>query len=206
MELNTENEQTLISKKKTSNAFSVNRKLINSKKFRDKFELLPITQEAKNRVYQEVGRLLEFVDGSENEYLVALDYYDGHRIIDNFKREGQPRSTGFTSEEYEHVLQNDAEIIVVHNHSYNGRPSAKDLITFHDNDRIRLSIVACHNGELYVIFNVSDDMISVYNDLLKGEKEIVNDTDLAKRLVMTRLYDFNEKISPKRKLFDVRRL
>ena len=111
-----ENEQALISKKKVTNAFSVNRKLINSKDFRDKFDELELSPEVASKVYKEVGRLLEYVDGQENEYLVALDYNTGERIVDNFGREACARGTGFTDEEYSKILNTETNLILIHNH------------------------------------------------------------------------------------------
>ena len=206
MRLNVENEQALITKKKCTNAFSINRKLVNSKSFHDKFALLPLNNETQEAVYKETGRLLEFADGQEAEYLVALDYYTGKRVIDNFGRKGEPGRTGFTEEEYSFIEKSDTDIIVIHNHSYNGRPSARDLITFCNDERIRLSIIACHCGELYAIFSVKYLINEVYEQLLDAEKSIVDDIDFAKRLASTKLYILNDKLSPKKKLFDVRRL
>ena len=199
------NEQVLISKKKKINAFSVNRKLINSKQFKDKFENLPLNQDVKQKVYKEVGRLLEYVDGQENEYLVALNFYDGNRIVDNFEREAESGRTGFSREEYKKIVDEDAEIITIHNHSYNGRPSGTDLITFYKDNRIKLSIIACHCGDLYVIFKVSDELLSVYDSLIEFEKMHLTDLKLIKKLATTKLYQLNEKINSKKKLFDVRR-
>lgn len=205
--MNNVNEQSVVTKKKFTNAFSVNRKLVNSKIFRDKFELLPLSLEAKQIVYNEVCKLLEYVDGQENEYLMALDFYDGHRIVDNFNREATAKGTGFTEMEYKLIENDGADIITVHNHSYNGKPSARDMITFFSDDKIRLSIIACHNGDLYAIFNVSEVMISLYDEILELEEKIVGKGDLAKSLATTKLYKMNEEIkSKKKKLFDVRRL
>ncbi len=200
-----ENEQALISKKKVTNAFSVNRKLINSKDFRDKFDELELSPEVASKVYKEVGRLLEYVDGQENEYLVALDYNTGERIVDNFGREACARGTGFTDEEYSKISKADKNFILIHNHSYNGRPSIQDLISFHNDTKLKLSIVACHNGDLYAIFKVNDEAIFIFYDLLEIEKYKTNDIETAKILATSELNNLNNN-SRKKKLFDIRSL
>ncbi len=200
-----ENEQALISKKKVTNAFSVNRKLINSRDFRDKFDELELSPEVASKVYKEVGRLLEYVDGQENEYLVALDYNTGERIVDNFGREACARGTGFTDEEYSKILNTETNLILIHNHSYNGRPSIQDMISFHNNDKIQLSLVACHNGYLYAIFKITNETISIFNDFLEIEKYKTNDIDIAKRFATNKLYDYNYMLGKKQKIFNIRR-
>lgn len=200
------NEQSLISTQKNTNAFSVNRRLVNSKQYRDKFECLPLSSVCKSRVYSETGRLLNFVDGQENEYMTALDYYSGEHIIDNFNRNAETGKTGFSEDEYNTIEKADTDIVIIHNHSYNGIPSARDILTFYKEPKIKLSLIACHTGELYGIFKVSSDMPLVYNDLLEEEKKVVNNMSVAKRLATTRIYSINDKLSQKRKLFDVRRL
>ncbi len=201
-----ENEQALISKKKVTNAFSVNRKLINSKDFRDKFDELELSPEVASKVYKEVGRLLEYVDGQENEYLVALDYNTGERIVDNFGREASARKTGFNLEELAKISNYSTEIITIHNHSYNGRPSAQDLITFYNQEIIRISIIACHTGELYAIFKVTEEALKEYNNFLQDAKLFINDFEFAKMLANTRLHNLNDTKSKKKKLFEIKRL
>ena len=88
-------EQSLISKKKELNTFSVNRELVNSKSFHDKFILLPINNEVRESVYKETGRLLEFVDGKSEEKLTALTFRTGEHIVDNFYRDGYTYVTSF---------------------------------------------------------------------------------------------------------------
>lgn len=197
-----ENEQAPISKKKLTNAFSVNRKLVNSKQFKDKFEGLPLSQECKNRVYKEVCRLLEFVDGKEDEHMIAVDFFDGHFIVDNFGREGHAKSTAFTQKEYDRI--GDSMVTLIHNHSGNGRPSATDIKSFYNDEKVCLSIIACHNGTLYAIFKVEKAMLSVYEELFTAEKELVGNREDAKKIATSKLYILNEKSHGK--LFDVRML
>ena len=127
-------EQTLISKKRISGAFSVERDIINSKVYHDKFEKLPVNKNVQEMIYNEVGRLLEYTDSldedrMEQERMSILDYITGIRILDNFDRDGTVYQTGITKEELDVIHNNSNSVIVIHNHSHNGRPSGKDLLT-----------------------------------------------------------------------------
>ena len=63
-----EHEQSLISRKLETNAFSVDRTFVNSIEYHrlfDNLEMLQISKPVREGLYRETGRLLEFVDGQE---------------------------------------------------------------------------------------------------------------------------------------------
>ena len=70
-------EQSLISKKEFVNGFSVERNYINSKEYHDKFEKLPLSKPVIESLYKETGRLLEAVDGQEQEHMLAINARTG---------------------------------------------------------------------------------------------------------------------------------
>lgn len=204
-------EQALISKKNTNYVFSIEREYVNSKSFHDKFEQLPLSKYVQEKLYKETGRLLDFVDGLdeekiEQERMTAIDFRTGERIVDNFKREGSTYKTGFTSEEMEKILQCTNSIIVIHNHSHNGRPSGKDLLTYLHENKIKLSIIACHNGDLYAIYWVKEEFETLYNRRIEERKISLSNIDEIKRLAMTDMYRLNEQLSEKDKFFKVVKL
>ena len=61
-------------------------------------------------------------------------------------------------------------IIVIHNHSHNVRPSAGDLIMYLNNEKLRLSIIALHEGKVYAIKEVKQQFEDKYNKLLEIKK------------------------------------
>ena len=138
--------------------------------------------------------------------MVAIDARTGKFIVDNFAREGRIESTSFTNDEYLQIQKCKNSIVLIHNHSENGRPSAQDLLTYLNDLHIRLSIVACHDGTLYEIRDVKSSFKEIYEEALKRTKKDVSDLKEAKRLTMTKIYIFNDNLPEKQKLFDVRRL
>ena len=49
-------------------------------------------------------------------------------VVDNFEREDDMYKTGFNGEEYQKILDVPIIMIVMNNHSLNGRSSAQELI------------------------------------------------------------------------------
>lgn len=97
-------------------------------------------------------------------------------------------------------------IILVHNHSLNGRPSGKDLLSFLHQENVALSLVACHDGTVYEISYVSPKFEKMFYDRIEYYKTNLSDMDEIKRLSLTDLIIENDMISDKHKLFKIRRL
>lgn len=201
-----ESEQSLISKKKNRNGFSVDRDYINSKEYHDKFEKLPVNSNVQESLYKEAGRLLEYLDRVDEERLIAINARTGEFIVDNFARTGNSKSTGFTLEEYNKTQECPNMIILMHNHSRNGRPSAADLLSYLNNEKVKLSLIICHDGDIFVIYGVKEKFKSIYNDFLEESKKYTSNLEEAKILTLTKIYNINNEISDKDKIFDVRKL
>lgn len=200
-----ESAQALISKKEDKSAFSVEREFINSKEFHDIFEKLPLNKNVQESLYYQAGRLLEFVDKYQGEErMLAIDARTGEFIVDNFDRPGQISGTGFTLEEEHKIELCKNNIIVMHNHSYNGPPSAQDLLTYLHNDKIKISFIMCNDGTLYGIYSVKKEFEKFYDECLKQAKEHTSDIDDAKLIARSMFYDANEQLGGSKRLFDVR--
>ena len=199
-------EQALIQKKNKHNAYSVERTYINSKLYHDKFEKFPVNKEVQQSLYREAGRLLNFVDGQEQERMLVISARTGEFVVDNFDRDGDMYKTGFNVEEYQKILGCPDNIIVMHNHSLNGRPSAQDLISYLKEEKVKLSLILCHDGSIYGIFDVQPEVEGIYEMYLNEVKVKTASVEEAKRLATTKLYILNDKLGTKHKLFDVRRL
>lgn len=199
-------EQPIITKKNIVNAYSVERSFVNSKEYHDKFECLPVNRDVQQRLYIETGKLLDFVDGQEEERMFAINARTGDFLVNNFYRKGSVRGTGFNDSEMKILSECKDGIVLVHNHSLNGRPSAQDLITYLHEEQIKISLVACHDGTLYGIYGVSTKFPDIYYSYLEKEKEKTNDLDIAKRLATTKLYLLNETLGKKNKLFIIKKL
>lgn len=57
------------------------------------------------------------------------------------------------------------------NHSFNGRPSAQDLISYLDDERIKISLILCHDGTMYGIYDVNPQFKEAYEMLLSEAKQ-----------------------------------
>ena len=199
-------EQALISKKSGFNAYSVEREYVNSKEYHDKFEKLPVNRDVQQELYIQAGRLLEFVDGQEEERMLAVNARTGELIIDNFNRKGSIKGTGFNNDEVKELDKCKDGIILIHNHSLNGRPSAQDMITYLNEERVKISLVVCHDGTMYGIYGVSPNFPDIYDDYLEQAKQKTDDLDDAKRLATTQLYLLNERLGNRHKLFILEKL
>lgn len=196
-------EQPLISHKGKANAYSVERNYVNSKKFHDKFESIPVNKYVQERLYIEAGRLLEFVDGICEERLIAINARTGELIVDNFNRKGSMLSTGFTTDEAIKIDDCPDGIILLHNHSLNGKPSSQDLLTYALEDKVKISLIICHDGTVYGIFHVSKIYPEVYNEFINNSKQFSSDIDVVKAITTMRLNILNNKLGQKQKLFKV---
>lgn len=97
-------------------------------------------------------------------------------------------------------------IILIHNHSLNGRPSMQDIFTFSNENKIMLSTIVCHDGTVYIIDDVNPKVKDVYSRYLQNAILTSSSMNEAKQLATTKTYRFNETLSEKRKLISLRRL
>ena len=194
-------EQSLISKKESVNGFSVERNYINSKEYHDKFEKLPLSKPVIESLYKETGRLLEAVDGQEQEHMLAINARTGEPVIDNFSRPGHAGHTSFDEDEYNAICSVEDYIALVHSHSYNRPPSGQDIATYAKDDHVKISLIACHDGDLFAIISAKKQVAEIYERAYNNFREQF-DSDTAKTLATKLLYDENQK----HPLFDVRRL
>ena len=194
-------EQPLISKKEIRSGFSVERNYINSKAYHDKFIKLPLSKTVYERVYVESGRLLEEVDGTNIEKMIAISARTGNLIVDNFDREGKAEHTSFNKKEYSFIEKSEDLIIVLHNHSYNRPPSGRDLATYAESDKIKISIILCHDGDVYAILSAVPEVAEIYMMYYDELKDKFGDEN-ARVIATGRL----EKLNINNKLYEVRRL
>ncbi len=206
--------QALISLKKGKDIadYSINREYINSYEYQAKFEKLLLRKDVKKALYNETGRLLEFINGLEpeqqlQERLTVINAETGEHVVDNFDRNGEIYQTGLTNEEYQKIIDCPNQIILIHNHSLNTRPSGQDLLSFlHNRDKTNMSIIACHNGDIYAICDVKPIFEKRYDDYLDRYKTQTTDINEAKYLAISDIYDENQVISDRHKIFDVKKL
>ncbi len=189
-----------VKKDKPKNAYSVERNFVNSIHFHNHFSLLPVNKSVQEALYREAGTLLEKMDGKDEERLIAINARNGFVIIDNYEREGEKYRTGFSDEEYKKIIECKDYIILMHNHPDSSPPSGQDLISYFKEDKVKLSIIVCHDGDLYAITRVDKITVKLYHAFLE-EYSSKLDEDSAKTLATDALYKLNED----KNFFEVRR-
>lgn len=205
-------EQALISKKDFKDidderkSYIVNREYVNSKEYHDKFEKLPLSPQIQQALYKQAGRLLEFVDGQPEERLLAINARTGELIVDNFERKGETTRTRFDKTEKEKIKKCKDSVIYMHNHSYNGRPSAADIIFCIHGLKLSSLMVVCHNGTIYNVSNVKPEVQDLYENYYTEEKKRIGNKEIAKSFATTRLYEHNDKVGNRHKLFKIIKL
>lgn len=145
-----------ITEKTESNAYSVNRKLVNSKEYHDKFENLTGRKRADESIYQQSKRLLENRDGTEYERMIVMDSRTGKLLTDNLDNGIDKRlGTGFSKEQYDKLQEYEEEFTIIHNHPSSTRPSGTDILTLWKEAKANSSIVVGHDGTVYRISDIN---------------------------------------------------
>ena len=215
-----QDQEIKITKKMNQNAYSVDRHMVNSKEYHDKYEQLNIGKNTAEQAYVKAKDMLEFADGTQMEYTCVLDARTGNEV---FYSKGVNKATAnkvaITKEQYDGIISHDGEIILMHNHPSSGRPSGQDIMTFFRVPNAKGSLVAGHDGVVYYISDVNRnvDIDKIYKKHYdKHVREILNIADTApipekigkdvmnqcKIKATTDLYTENQK----KKYFKIRRL
>ncbi len=193
-------DQTMkITLKNDHNSFSVDRKLINSKKYHDKFESLTSSKAVNESLYQEAMKMLEHRDGTELEDVVALDARTGKIIIRNTSSLERGK-TGFTAKQYTEYQNYPGDVILLHNHPNSSRPSYTDISTMFRESKVVGTVAVGHDGSVHGIYKtitaVDIDTMwkKAYNTLIKK----YNNKDIAHHIATDLLYDSKKFIYERR--------
>lgn len=175
------------------NQFSVNRSIVNSKAFTDKFNGIGKNSKIDTVLRNETIDILDHRNGSKLEDVVYLDERTGKRI---FLNNSSSESLGITLTlaEKEKILKHKGNIITIHNHPYGSRPSIGDIITMQRTKDISKIVVAGHNGKIYTISNInrSVDIKNLYEKELQYYKMIYSgDIYMAQEKATQAIYDMN---------------
>ena len=186
------NQEIKITKKNVKNDYSVNRKLVNSKDYHNKFENLPLNKTAKENLYMESKKILEHRDGTHYEDLVILDSRTGKEIVSNRSANNDLR-TGLTKKDYEKVINHNGDIVLLHNHPGGGRPSIADIMTAFRQENVKASIVVGHDGSVSMISNINRkvNIEKIYNEYYNKYKQLGYESQHAKLKATDDIYNLN---------------
>lgn len=178
-----------ISEKQEKNSYSVDRHLVNSKEYRDKFEKLPISKNARQSAYYESKAILEHRDGSYFEDVAVIDSRTGKFIVKNNTYE-VPFKSAMKKDEYAKVTNHNGGVIIIHNHAEGTRLSGTDILTAFSTKNAEMSIAIGHNGELHCIYEINRkiDVDKIYKDVYNAVLENYGNKDLANIKATDALY------------------
>lgn len=174
-------EQDLkITEKSSQNQYSVNRKLVNSKEYHNKFDSLPISKNVQQSAYYESKVILEHRDGTNFEDVVAIDSKTGKFIVGNNTYE-VPFKSAMTKEEYDKVQNHKGGVVLIHNHAEGVRPSKKDIFTAFQTENVEMSIVPGHDGSIHCVYDINRniDIDKIFNIVYNTTLEEYKNKDLA---------------------------
>lgn len=184
-------EDFKITKKNTSNGFSVNRELVNAKQYHDKFSGLTEHKAANESVYQQAKRILEDRDGKDTERMAIIDARTGELLTDNLSVGEDSRfKTGLSFEEYQKIKESGKRFLILHNHPSSTRPSITDILTFWKEEKADASIVVGHDGAVYAItdMNRKIPLDKLYEMYYYSYKELGYDVDMARLKATNDIY------------------
>lgn len=160
------NETSKIKKTSEHNIFTVNRQLVNSKKYHDKFDQLNYPKPVKEGAYQVAMKILSERNNTPYESVAVIDNRTGKLIVENNTTHTKYKS-GFTHEQKKIFDKYPHKMVMLHNHPQSSRPSITDLVTA-TLPKIDSAIIVGHDGSLYKYWidkglDVQDDFNRCYN-------------------------------------------
>lgn len=150
-ELNSNNEYENSKEAKITqdsiNDYGVNKDLVNSKAYHDKFEKLPYSKLVREALYMIAITMLEHRNNTNYEDLAAIDARTGQLIVQNTDSNVEFKS-GFNKKQHNKFNDSEASKIMIHNHPTSSRPSDTDFITAEKNNLTGALIIG-HDGTIY---------------------------------------------------------
>lgn len=150
--------EPLVPMSRTVNSLSVS-SMVNTKAFRDAFEEMPLSRQVSNSLYRQAGRILRAANGTEFEYMVAVDARTGALVADNLGRRPEVGRTGFRGDEIASVMRRESGVVSIHNHPNSLPPSYRDLIALASFDILKSSVVVGHDGSVWFV-SITNGMVA----------------------------------------------
>lgn len=188
-----ENEAFVKAKKGGKNRYSVNYKRVNTKEYHDKFGQLSVPKPVQEQLYIQTGRMLQELDGTPYERLVALDARTGDLIADTYSHELVKLAANFNKDELKIVRKHKNGIILLHNHPGDSYPSLSDIYSAMMTEGVSGSLVSGHGGTVYYIEPIKlHGFEERYSILLEEAKQFTTEIERAQLIAFIRLEEENE--------------
>lgn len=129
----------------------VDAKLMNSKKYHDKYEGLTRHKAVSESLYQESLKILSDNNDTEFEHIVAIDARTGKVLEKNMdaSKIGWTHRCGFSHKQSDHLENLDMPFEVLHNHPNSSLPSRDDILKLYQRKNQVASTITCHDGTVY---------------------------------------------------------
>lgn len=169
---------------------TVNTRVVNSKKYTDKFEGIGKNKSVDNTVKNKAIDILNERNGTNKETVSYMDYNTGKELLYNNQTD-QEYGIKLTDVEKSAIIKYEGELIALHNHPQSTRPSLGDLITMQNQRNVIKIIVAGHNGKVYIISNIdrSADLLEMYDREVKFYRQSGCDMALAQKKAIDAIYE-----------------
>lgn len=188
-----ENEAFVKAKKGGKNRYSVNYKRVNTKEYHDKFGQLPVPKPVQEQLYIQTGRMLQELDGTPYERLVALDARTGDLVADTYSHELVKLAANFNKDELKIVRKHKNGIVLLHNHPGDSYPSLSDIYSAMMTEGVSGSLVSGHGGTVYYIEPIKlHGFEERYSILLEEAKQFTTEIERAQLIAFIRLEEENE--------------
>lgn len=176
-------------------AADVSRRAVNGRAYHDKVASLPIPKRASEAVYAESRRILRDRDGTGYERMSVVSWKKGERVTDTFGHGLKSQACGLTAKQVEACRRTEGGVVLIHNHPMSSPPSWTDIRTVAENDWVRSSVVACHDGTIYEIKVNDRSVVQAYEELRElAKRECPNvGGDVIDQLATEMLYERNEE-------------
>lgn len=153
-------------------AADVSRRAVNGRAYHDKVASLPIPKRASEAVYAESRRILRDRDGTGYERMSVVSWKKGERVTDTFGHGLKSQACGLTAKQVEACRRTEGGVVLIHNHPMSSPPSWTDIRTVAENDWVRSSVVACHDGTIYEIKVNDPGVVKAYERIRQQMKAL----------------------------------
>ena len=148
-------------------------KLMNSKKYHDKFEGLTKHKAVDESLYQESLKILSDNNDTEYENIVAIDAKTGKVLVKNTDavKIGMIHQCGFSTEQRKYLRGLDTSFETLHNHPNSSLPSRDDILKLYQRKNQIASTIACHVGTIHRLVKLKDaDIDSLVEEIYHDTK------------------------------------
>lgn len=129
-------------------------------------------ERTREAVYAESRRILRDRDGTGYERMSVVSWKKGERVTDTFGHGLKSQACGLTAKQVEACRRTEGGVVLIHNHPMSSPPSWTDIRTVAENDWVRSSVVACHDGTIYEIKVNDPGVVKAYERIRQQMKAL----------------------------------